>query len=281
MTAYTITSNEAYNSLEISFNEKPAEAIREALKALKFRWHGVKKVWYGFADRDTVEKALKGEQITAEPTQAKTAPKAIKPARFDKEAITAEYAKAWDSDHMIKYCVNSLAGVAILPNGDIISIEKKKIETRFCFGESGYDYEDAQNMAHHARTNEDYFRAENMKEFDSWVKDLEEAREMRGRYYIIIRDIHYTGQTADCKLRGLDWVRDVDLLDALGGSAYLEELPGKHIDKFGGRVATPEEIDIILTAYKAAREDHRKKVEAYLKRYGLSKVESWTYWREA
>ena len=68
MSAYTITSNEAFNSLEISFNEKPAEAIREALKALKFRWHGVKKVWYGYADRETVEKVLQGEQITAETT---------------------------------------------------------------------------------------------------------------------------------------------------------------------------------------------------------------------
>ena len=66
MTAYTITANEAFNSLEISFNEKPGEAIREALKALKFRWHGVKKIWYGYADRETVEKALNGETITAE-----------------------------------------------------------------------------------------------------------------------------------------------------------------------------------------------------------------------
>ena len=277
MTTYTITANEAFNSLEITFTEKPGESIREALKSLKFRWHAVKKIWYGYADRETVEKALNGEQITAEPTATKTA----KPAKFNKEEITAEYSKAWTSDHMIKYCVGQLAGVAILPNGDIISIEKQRIETRFCFGESGYDYEDAQEMAQHARTSEDYFRAENMKSFNAWVKDLEEAREMRGRYYIIIRYIHYTGQTADCKLRGLDWVRDVDLLDALGGSAYLEELPGKHIEKFGGRVATPEEINIILTAYKAAREDHRKKVESYLKRYGLSKVESWTYWREA
>lgn len=76
MTTYTITANEAFNSLEISFNEKPAESIREALKALKFRWHAVKKIWYGFADRETVEKALKGEQITAEPTATKTAKKA-------------------------------------------------------------------------------------------------------------------------------------------------------------------------------------------------------------
>lgn len=80
MTTYTITANDAFNSLEISFNEKPAENIREALKALKFRWHAVKKIWYGRADRETVEKALQGEQIAAE-----TAPKAEKTNRQPEE----------------------------------------------------------------------------------------------------------------------------------------------------------------------------------------------------
>lgn len=37
---YIITRNEAFNSLEISFDGKPAEAVRDALKALRFRWHG-------------------------------------------------------------------------------------------------------------------------------------------------------------------------------------------------------------------------------------------------
>lgn len=36
--SYTITRNPAFNSLEITFTEKPSEAIRDALKALRFRW---------------------------------------------------------------------------------------------------------------------------------------------------------------------------------------------------------------------------------------------------
>lgn len=50
--SYTITRNPAFNSLEITFTEKPAEAIRDALKALKFRWHNVKKVWYGYTTEE-------------------------------------------------------------------------------------------------------------------------------------------------------------------------------------------------------------------------------------
>ena len=40
---YTITQNAQFNSLEIAFDGKPDQATREALKALRFRWHGMKK----------------------------------------------------------------------------------------------------------------------------------------------------------------------------------------------------------------------------------------------
>ena len=55
---FTITANAAYNSIEISFDSKPSEAVREALKALRFRWHSVKRVWYGYADEATAREAI-------------------------------------------------------------------------------------------------------------------------------------------------------------------------------------------------------------------------------
>lgn len=66
---FEITPNEAFKSLEITFNGKPSEAVRDALKALRYRWHGVKKVWYGYSDAETVktaiENAMKGIKTTA------------------------------------------------------------------------------------------------------------------------------------------------------------------------------------------------------------------------
>lgn len=57
---YNITRNEAFNSLEITFDGKPSEAVRDALKALRFRWHGVKKLWYGYTDEETARAAIEG-----------------------------------------------------------------------------------------------------------------------------------------------------------------------------------------------------------------------------
>lgn len=58
MMTYTITPNEAFKSLEIAFNGKPSEAVRDALKSLRYRWHSVKKVWYGYSDEETVKTAI-------------------------------------------------------------------------------------------------------------------------------------------------------------------------------------------------------------------------------
>ena len=55
---FTITDNAEYGSLEIAFDGKPPKAVLDALKSNKFRWHKVKKVWYGKADRDAITKAL-------------------------------------------------------------------------------------------------------------------------------------------------------------------------------------------------------------------------------
>ncbi len=59
---YTINTNQQFNSIEITFEGKPSEAIRTALKDLRFRWHNVKKVWYGYKDESTVKEAIEAAE---------------------------------------------------------------------------------------------------------------------------------------------------------------------------------------------------------------------------
>lgn len=77
---FTIRTNSQYGTLEISFTSKPDAAIRDALKANKFRWNGKKGVWYGKADQQAIVDALHGAyakleqapvevQSTVEPTE--------------------------------------------------------------------------------------------------------------------------------------------------------------------------------------------------------------------
>lgn len=59
---YTITSNNTFNSLEVTFNEKPSAQIRNILKSLKFRWNPKKSVWYGYSTKETLQKALEASE---------------------------------------------------------------------------------------------------------------------------------------------------------------------------------------------------------------------------
>ena len=102
---YTITANPAFNSIEISFDGKPAQEVRDALKALKFRWHSVKRVWYGYADEATARAAIDGGKV-AENKPAERKPESKKAAVIDltgiennkKTAYGAEFAKILRED---------------------------------------------------------------------------------------------------------------------------------------------------------------------------------------
>lgn len=71
---YTINHNAAFNSIEITFDCKPSITVRDALKALKFRWHSVKKVWCGYTDEATARAAIDGKPVKADKPAKATHP---------------------------------------------------------------------------------------------------------------------------------------------------------------------------------------------------------------
>lgn len=71
---YYIALNEKFGSYEVTFTEKPSEAVREALKGLKMRWNGARGFWYGFASKEAIEAAIGGKAFT----ETKTEPKKVK-----------------------------------------------------------------------------------------------------------------------------------------------------------------------------------------------------------
>ena len=101
---FTITDNIERGSLEITFDSKPSDEVRHALKQHNFRWHKVKKLWFGFTDRQTITEALhaayKADEAelaaTTADNTAETAPIADEtvPAKADTEEAKVELRKA-------------------------------------------------------------------------------------------------------------------------------------------------------------------------------------------
>lgn len=295
---YTITRNPEFDSIEILFDGKPIEAVRNAIKSLGFRWHKTKGIWYGYGNEDDIKAVIdSADSGCSIPASEKPIKKSADPTK----ELLPKYRKyledVWGNDkHMVDYCMGEVSQLVELDNGMMIEIEKQSIEKDFCFGysDSRYDtkdYDDASEMAHHARTSEDYFRQENMKGF----QDMLDRIDGKGEYgtwcgQIFFLSNHYIDQKESNLLRSLSHVRTTTFLDAMGGSAYLDGLKGTTVKAkcfsspiYEGMemyIPTDDDMAKIREAYVRAYDAHKKRVETYLKKYGLKNVHAWTYWRD-
>ena len=175
-------------------------------------------------------------------------------------------AEVWPkSPDMVKYCVSKVAHIVELENGDIIPLEKPTIETSFCFGysDSRYDteeYDRAQGMAAHAKTHQDYFLEENLRELNETIERLEAADPFPFDYHLIVP---YHGQQSSSQLKRI-------------AAYYWHDQRAQEWPKLSG-----EDRARVAEGYRIVRAAFEKRLQVYLKRYGLSKVKTWAYWRDA
>lgn len=135
-------------------------------------------------------------------------------------------------------------------------IEKPSIQNRFCFHDEGpqYDYY-CEIMADKERRLSAYFKRENLKAFDSVITHIENGT-----------------SGGDNRVW---WSKAVDQLYIHFGEHYRVQ------EKDDVTLCTDTEKAQLLAAVKWGRELFEKRLDAYLKRYGVSKLHTWTYWADA
>lgn len=166
-----------------------------------------------------------------------------------------------------KYFRDTVWRLVELTDGRIFCINKRKIRTEFCFGEgyhAGFDYNEAADMAENARTNENLFRARNLLWLDTEIKALsgEPLCDWKEEPTVI-----YIAKGSN--------VVDTMLYNSYGGDDWDLKM-NNNVVALGD-----EDKKRILDVLKECREEFAKRIDSYLKRYGLSKVTAWTYWADA
>lgn len=138
-----------------------------------------------------------------------------------------------------------------------ITFDKQDIEKSFCFGwscQGGMTYEEATDMCHNF--SEADFKAGNLKRFDNKyihrLKTIEEKQIKLKREYV-------TSKESGAEIMYITTDRDVS----------------------GDITLSVEDSTKLREAYKQKVQDLRnefeKRLDAYLKKYGLSKIRRWTY----
>lgn len=183
------------------------------------------------------------------------------------EEYKGEISKVWKTDHhMIDYCCKKASAIIKLENGQLMEFEKPSIDTQFCFGYSddidGSDRKQAMNMAKHASENEDYFKLHNLHDMKRIIERYEKEDEFDNPY------LTHRFPDYNTNIVTVVWLSEWDAKDK-AWQFHNDLTPLSDTDR-----------KTILAAYKEELKKFEKRIDTYLKRYGLSKVRSWTYWRD-
>lgn len=177
-----------------------------------------------------------------------------------------EMAKAW-SGHMLDYNCKQFSYAVRLSNGGILSFEKQSIENRFCWADEGPSLDAYNRVTSSEERLKQYFLRENLAEFD---KDIEKLQSLShdGKTLYLQRKI-YSGETSPMNLWLWNFWAEWDVQE------NPWRYPGDHVKM------TETDRKVILAGVKHEREKFEKRLHAYLKRYGTSKIKTWTYWADA
>ena len=160
------------------------------------------------------------------------------------------------SKSMIAYACHKISDCYETEKGYLIEFEKPSIKKDFCFGYDDFysNQEDADEMAGHARTNERYFIEKNLEEINRLIKSLESGKVYARKSY-----------------------DDSVNLRCLVFEKYLRayEFEREECDELSGA-----DVAGLIEMAQNERRKFEKRLGTYLKRYGLSKLNVWTYYRD-
>jgi len=178
----------------------------------------------------------------------------IKASDYNKDTQQfIDWLKESDDDY---YKKNSVG--AIKMHGGIYYIVKPHIENRFCFHDEGPDYELYRSLCADAKKMAAYFKSENLEDFDRKIARIEKG-----------------GDNGDKRV----WWKVFD-----NGELYFHYYHRsgyQSVEEEGYKECTDEEKQLLLRGLKFGRDMFEKRLDTYLKRYGVCKLHTWTYWAYA
>ena len=221
--------------------------IKDQLKALCGRFNPKLSCGAGWIFskkmRPEVEKLLKGGKV--EKSASKPNTKKDDGSAVWKKNLEEFCAKCGDPDYYKKHSVG-----AVKLNGGFYVMDKESIETKLCFADEGPDYDFYRELMRDEKKLERYFVSKNLSGIDRQIELLEgvELLMIHGPY----RDGRMSFGRKDYGYGSKD---SVDM--------------------------TKEQRTELAKAYRWKRAEFEKRLQTYLKRYGISKLHTWTYWRDA
>lgn len=263
--------------------------IKDALKALGGRFNSRLACGAGWifskSKRVQIEAVLRGEIPAQSEPRAKVEGKG---GQLPDYFLTDEERKEfWIAEgetnnglKMLDYHIKRYPLAVRLTDGRVIFCERHGLETSFCFGhgQNGITTEDESRRARenerHASSNEDYFISENMKGIRRMVVKA------KGFYKGDFEGYRDSKYCYSYSVRPKEGRKEQQIFFSDYNKENLASLERHylHPDQFETlALIEGEDRQRIVALYEAEEANRFRRVQSYLKRYGLSKLKTWTY----
>lgn len=164
--------------------------------------------------------------------------------------LKEEWLNVWNQFHTEKLTIKQVPDYIVeLVDGSLLSFRKPNMETVFIYPDH---LDDAEERVCKVKTDPEYFISENLRE--SCDKPIEMFRNS-----IITTWIQSSKEfPADCKIKFI--------------------VPCGLMDEDRATPLYSEDRMRIVSLFEIIRVDFEKRLRSYVKRYGLKRVEAWSYW---
>ena len=171
------------------------------------------------------------------------------------EELKKEYEKVWTtekgtSEQMVDYCMKKIALCLKTEDGYFYILEKKKLNTEFFISEgSNRSIDEALTICKEIKTKEDFFIEDNLRNINRLINTIKNNK----------NNLFFAEMYKNSKIVAITTTK-YDILNK------------------ENRKLTPDEEIEVLKICEKYKELQTKKINSYLKRFGLSKIKANTYW---
>lgn len=182
--------------------------------------------------------------------------------------LKEEFAKIWEKDKgMQDYCLKKTSNCVLTSFGCLVTFDKPKIKTRFCFGYSDFGQGQSFDEANQQEANfgEKQFLRNNLADMKRTLELFEKETSEDG--VEAPDDLYFYNNSSRGNIYEFAFLTEYDVERNTGWFKNLIK-------------ATEEDFQKCYAAQKQEYEKFEKRLKSYLKRYGTKKLHTWTYWAD-
>lgn len=221
--------------------------------------------WIGEQSFNDIKEAMQDEKKNADNDQHKAKKNKALWEEYRQRILKAEN----NDEYWLDYWLKNTSEIMMTDCGVILTFKKRRIEVDFCWHDEGPQYEEYLRLHSNEDAMRNYFIRENIKWYNDKIEALTTRKDRWGNQLVPVLYERETYSYGKC-----GWAETMRLISDYDFKCEQND------NRVLVYQMTENDCASVLAILKDERAKMEKRLNAYIKRYGTSKLHTWTYWAD-